>query len=128
MKLLFNFSVKILLEKRYPTLRGFGLSLQNILNASLSQSSLFSSSPLPTCKSAQRVDTPQDIETDDYALFRDTSISKDHSTSGTPGVELADFNAPRASSSGNKSQSRFRYSTRGRNLQTPRRLKDFCMV
>ena len=25
MKLLFNFSVEILLEKRYPTLRGFGL-------------------------------------------------------------------------------------------------------
>ena len=29
MKLLFNFSVEILLEKRYPTLRGFGLKRQN---------------------------------------------------------------------------------------------------
>ena len=30
MKLLFNFSVEILLEKRYPTLRGFGLNVNKV--------------------------------------------------------------------------------------------------
>ena len=32
MKLLFNFSVEILLEKRYPTLRGFGLKFAQVHN------------------------------------------------------------------------------------------------
>ena len=73
------------------------LSLRNILNASLRQYSSFSSSPLSTSESAQRVDTPRDIEADDYALSGGTSISGDHSTSGTPGVELTNFNALRAS-------------------------------
>ena len=44
------------------------LSLRNVLNASLSQSSSFSSSPLPTSESTQRVDAPRDNEADDYAL------------------------------------------------------------
>ena len=103
------------------------LSLRKVLNASLSQSSSFSSSRLPTSESTQRVDAPRDNEADDYALSGDTLISEEHSTSGTPVVELTNFNAPRTSLK-NTSQSQFRYFTRGRRLLTPKRLKDFCMV
>ena len=95
------------------------LSLRNVLNASLSQSSSFSSSRLPTSESTHRVDAPRDNEADDYALSGDTPISEEHLTSGTPGVELTNFNAPRTSLK-NTSQSQFWYFTRGRRLQTPK--------
>ena len=36
MKLLFNFSVEILLEKRYPTLRGFGLKSRFLIKGRIS--------------------------------------------------------------------------------------------